>query len=759
MSKINHILQNSPRDIPILQATFGLERESLRINSDTHKLAQSPHPECLGSRDFHPYIQTDYSEPQIELITPIASSTAEALRFLQAITDVAQRSLDHAEYLWPLSMPPQLTEEEIDIAHLNDDFEYRYREYLADVYGKILQSMSGIHYNIELGKDLVQLLFAESGYSSLTAFRNALHLKLAQNFLRYQWLLTYLYGASPLAEPGFLKEKLEKPVRSIRNSHLGYINHDDIKVSYDSLERYVTDIESCVADGRLIAEKEFYSAVRLRGSKHNRDYLTQGVTYLEFRCFDLNPYSPVGIDQETLDTVHLFSLALLWLDSLEQVDAELAQAQELNDRIALSHPLEKLPDDAPLAEITEAMQAVITHFQLPSYYQELLEKLCRQIDSPALTVAGKLYQEAEQDSLALFGQKKGLEHHAYAWQNHYALKGYETMELSTQMLLFDAVQKGIHFDILDEADQFIKLWHGMHFEYVKNGNMTAKDNYVVPLAMANKTVTKKILREAGFPVPGGAEFSDKDSALRYYKHIQDKAVVIKPKSTNFGLGISIFKEAVSLEAYEKALNIAFAEDSAVLVEEYIAGIEYRFFVLDGQCEAVLLRVAANVVGDGRHTVRQLIDRKNTNPLRGQDHRSPLEIIQLGEVEKLMLEQQGYSPDSVLPKDVKVYLRRNSNVSTGGDSIDCTESMDKSYKELAAAMAKAMGAWVCGVDLIIPDKEKPSTAKQPRCTCIELNFNPSMYMHTYCHEGPGQAITPKILAKLFPEVSVSSDGKN
>ena len=114
--------------------------------------------------------------------------------------------------------------------------------------------------------------------------------------------------------------------------------------------------------------------------------------------------------------------------------------------------------------------------------------------------------------------------------------------------------------------------------------------------------------------------------------------MVKPKSTNFGLGISIFKDGVSLEDYEKALDIAFSEDNSVLVEVFIAGTEYRFFVLDGVCEAVLLRVAANVVGDGKHSIRQLVAIKNSNPLRGRDHRSPLEIIDLGDIELLMLQQ-------------------------------------------------------------------------------------------------------------------------
>ncbi|MCS4488791.1 hypothetical protein [Streptococcus sciuri] len=117
----------------------------------------------------------------------------------------------------------------------------------------------------------------------------------------------------------------------------------------------------------------------------------------------------------------------------------------------------------------------------------------------------------------------------------------------------------------------------------------------------------------------------------------------------------------------------------------------------------------------------------------------------------MLTQQGYSPDSVLEAGVRVELRRNSNISTGGDSIDVTESMEDSYKQLASQMASTLGAWVCGVDLIIPDMTKKASKEKPHCTCIELNFNPSMYMHTYCQEGPGQIITLKILEGLFPEI--------
>ena len=104
-----------------------------------------------------------------------------------------------------------------------------------------------------------------------------------------------------------------------------------------------------------------------------------------------------------------------------------------------------------------------------------------------------------------------------------------------------------------------------------------------------------------------------------------------------------------MDNYKKALEIAFAEDTAVLVEEFYPRNRIPFLHSDGRCESVLLRVAANVVGDGKHTIRELVAQKNANPLRGRDHRSPLEIIKLGDIEQLMLTQQGYAPDDILPE--------------------------------------------------------------------------------------------------------------
>src|SRR5699024_436347 len=285
----------------------------------------------------------------------------------------------------------------------------------------------------------------------------------------------------------------------------------------------------------------------------------------------------------------------------------------------------------------------------------------------------------------------------------------------------------------------------------RNGNMTSKDTTISHFIMENKTVTKKILADAGFNVPGGGEYHSIKEAMGNYLKYKDQPIVVKPKSTNYVIGISVFKKFPSKESYKEALEIAFKEDDTVLVEEFIAGTEYRFFVLNDEVGAVLLRVPANVTGNGQQTISELIDEKNDDPLRGENHRAPLAYIEKGEIETLMLKEQGLTFESVPEEGQTVYLRENSNISTGGDSIDFTDEMNESYNAIAVGIAKALDVKVTGIDLIIPDYKVPSTKENPGYSCIEANFNPAMNMHAYVTKGEGRRLSKGILEMLFPEL--------
>ncbi|MDA9471266.1 bifunctional glutamate--cysteine ligase GshA/glutathione synthetase GshB [Enterococcus sp. 5H] len=753
--KFRSLLQQKNVRPYTMTARFGLEKESQRTTFNG-QLATTDHPEVLGNRSYHPYIQTDFSETQMELITPVANSINEMMRYLAAIHDVAQRSMNKQEMLWPLSMPPKLPlrDEDIKIAKLEQFEGVLYRRYLAKEYGKRKQMVSGIHFNFEFSIELVQQLFAaQAEYQTIEEFKNILYMKVARNYLRYRWLITYLFGASPVSEMGYFTEhedRPKEPVRSIRNSSFGYKNNEEVKVSYESLQQYIDDIHRMVENGILSEEKEFYSAVRMRGGKQMSDLPKTGIRYIELRNLDLNPFAPLGVDEDSLEFIHLFMLFLLWTDEKEAPNDWVATGEFLNEQVALGHPYAQVKmiaeGDRIFAEMDEMIEA-LGLFRA----QKIVEIHRSQLRTPDLTVAGKMWTIIESNSNHELGIIFGKEYQGMAFERPYQLAGFRNMELSTQLLLFDAIQKGVEVEILDEKEQFLKLKHKNHVEYVKNANMTSKDSYIVPLIMENKTVTKKVLAEAGFTVPGGDEFTSMEQAEQAYVKYSEQAFVVKPKTTNYGVGITIFKEGASLADYTEALKIAFKEDSAVLIEEFLPGTEYRFFVLDDQVRAILLRIPANVVGDGVRSIEALVAEKNLNPLRGTHHRSPLEVIQLGDLERLMLKEQNLLTTSVPAKDQIVYLRENSNISTGGDSIDVTDHFDESYKTIAVEAVQALGAKICGIDLIIPDKSVIGTKNSQTYGIIEANFNPAMHMHAYPHSGQGRHLTMDVLKMLYPEL--------
>jgi len=761
---VSSLIKEKQLETLFLQGSFGLEKEGLRTD-DQERLTMSDHPHVLGDRGHHPYVQTDFSEAQPELVTPPMPSVAEMFEWLEAIHDVFHRSMAEDEYLWPDSMPNILPEEEeIPIIRVNDPDAISYRKKLAKRYGKKKQTISGSHFNFSFSDAFIKALFAaQDEFTDMTAFKNDLYVKLAGNFLKYEWVLLYLFGASPYAEETFYDSvsarHLERPtdyVRSVRNSAFGYHNHDDVVVRYDSVKNYVEDIEHYVATNHLSEEREFYGNARLRGQGENlREMLKNGVDYIEIRSLDLNPLDRLGLSYEQGVFYHLFFLLMTWKETTATTD-DILEGQERNLKTSVESPFAESAFKEDALALLAEMEAMVQALAIDSTYLDLVEKAKEKFEQPETTLAARVATSIEEKGYLEHNRELGLKYKNYSLERPYLLHGFDDMEHSTQLVIYDALQLGIKMEILDRADHFLKLTHKGHTEYVRNGNMTSKDTQISYFTMENKTVTKKILSAHDYEVPQGGEYQSKEAALGNFEQYQDMPIVVKPKSTNYGLGISIFKETPSRESFEEALDIAFGEDDAVLIEEFVAGTEYRFFVLDGKVGAVLLRIPANVVGDGNSTISQLIDEKNKDPIRGEEHRAPMSIIQKGDIEALMLKEQGYSFDAVPEEGEQVFLRENSNISTGGDSIDFTDKMHESYNAVAVGIAEALEVNVTGIDLIIPDYENPSTKEQPGYSCIEANFNPAMNMHAYVTEGKGRRLSENILAMLFPELTDTTD---
>ena len=745
-----------------LEGLFGLEKENIRVDQ-AGNLAQTPHPKVFGNKLKHPYITTDFSESQVEMITPPLPEIGQAIGFLETIHDVVSLELKD-EYLWPQSIPPILPcDKHIPIAQYGEDGKEarEYREFLAQKYGPKNQLFSGIHFNFSYSDKLLELLYQKAKTSvSFDDFKDDVYLKTARQMLRLRWLYILLYGDSPVVDPSFELQckmapyPIEKNViaLSIRNSCFGYQNFDDLFPDYSSVANYKSSIDQMIKDEKIAAAKELYSPVRPKFIR-NPDH----ISYLEFRFVDIDPLTKAGISPEALRFLHALALYGLLTDEPDDFDPEAqTEANRYHTGVAL-YGLNTAPyvvdEDGERYHIWHKAETIIKdipelfgRFEIdnPEYINSLRQAI-ELIKNPRERKVYEVLKGIVKMGYIPYHVEKAKQYLNESRNKNYNFWGLEGMELSTQLLLREAVKRGVSFEILDQKENFVRFQKDGKVQYVKQATKTSLDNYASILAMENKLVTKKILEENQIRVPKGNEYTNAEDAKADFLIHQGKPVVIKPNQTNFGLGITILKENTDEQTYRRAIEIAFEHDTTILIEEFISGKEFRFFVIGDEVVGILHRVPANVTGDGTKTVSELVELKNQDPLRGKGYRTPLEKIQLGEAEAMFLKQQNKDFSTVPASGETVYLRENSNISTGGDSIDFTDDIPESYKQIAIRAARALNVMITGLDMIIPDVS--AEANEDNYAIIELNFNPAIHIHCHPFKGKNRKLNEKLMDAL------------
>lgn len=752
----------------LMEGQFGIERECLRVNPDG-SLALSPHPTAFGEKQYNPYITTDFSESQIEMITPTFKTLAQAHQFLSTLYDIVSVEVGE-ELLWPQSMPCLIKpNQEIPIALFSDSEEGQklttYRQSLLKKYGGKRQLISGLHYNFSFSDTLLWKLYeAQQEYFNFRLFKDSIYLKVVRNYIRYRWLLIYLLGASPIVDESYCSECTvssnevapnsfsRSGAISFRNSLCGYQNKQPIYVDYTSAIAYVNSLKTYIESGEISSFKEFYSPIRLKAIRPNEllDSLVEdGIEYLEIRSIDLNPFSKEGITLDDLYFIQLFVLFLLdeeesndpnWQEEANENEKRVA-VSGLDDELMLVYHGDEISLKTLATRILEKLGLINETYGLNQAL--ILTRKQEEIKDPNLTLSAKMMKMVQETDYLSANLALAKMYKNEAGDAPFQLPGFEDLELSTQILMKEAIKRGVKFEVLDRAENFIKLSKGQRSEFVKQATKTSLDSYITVLAMENKQVTKEILKDHQIKVPAGALYQTIEKAQSEYSHYKNQAIVVKPKSTNFGIGISIFEAGVSELDYYKALKLAFSHDVEVIVEEFVPGKEYRFLVIEDEVVGILHRVPANVIGDGKHSITELIELKNQNPLRGYNYRRPLEKIKLDEVAITFLQEQGYTQESIVPLNEQVFLRENSNISTGGDSIDMTDDIHDYFKKVACEAAKAIGAKICGVDMMIEDFKDPESSY----SIIELNFNPAIHIHTYPFIGKKREAALSILKAL------------
>ncbi len=438
----------------IAKGTIGIEREALRLCSK--KISSKPHPTALGSALLNKYITTDFSEAQIELISPPKINDS-ILFCLENIHHFTSNKIGD-ETLWPFSIPPTYLEpNEVGIANYGSSNVARlkslYRKGLSNRYGKIMQTISGIHFNYS---------FPETYWDSYNLSsklkikkREEVYFRVLRNIKRNNWIILFLFGCSPVvgknlidgSVKGFIslnKSDYYLPfATSLRMSDLGYKNSGQLSlnISYDSLEKYISTLRLAtqkkssdfskigigiddlqqINSNLLQIEDEYYSVCRPKSKvqsniRPSSKLEVNGVDYIELRSLDINPFCRTGIDQETLNFLEVFLIYCSQCSNKVLKKSEIAEIEKndlLVSRKGRKPGLKLLRNNSLVTLKSWAEEIIDEMFGLASIldddgdkYSKSISKYFDQIKDPKTTISSKLIDQLATKNITFneFGQ-------------------------------------------------------------------------------------------------------------------------------------------------------------------------------------------------------------------------------------------------------------------------------------------------------------------------------------------------------------------
>ena len=294
----------------------------------------------------------------------------------------------------------------------------------------------------------------------------------------------------------------------------------------------------------------------------------------------------------------------------------------------------------------------------------------------------------------------------------------------------------------------VQLGHGVHGKRIQ-ATVTSETRQIAVEIASDKDETNTILADLGLPVAQQRLVYDPEDAVRAAEKI-GFPVVVKPLNANHGRGVSI--ELTDADAIESAFAQAREHSRGVLVESFISGFDHRLLVVNGELVAASQRVPGHVVGDGKLTIEELVDRVNQDPRRGIGHEKVLTRLALDHQAQRLLKARGLTRESVPERDDVVYLRSTGNLSTGGTAVDVTDDVHPDNREMAVRAARAIGLDVAGIDFLTTDVSR--SYKDTGGAICEVNAAPGFRMHVSPSEGKPRDAAGKVMDMLFPPGSPS-----
>ncbi|HEX4129179.1 MAG TPA: acetate--CoA ligase family protein [Pirellulales bacterium] len=310
---------------------------------------------------------------------------------------------------------------------------------------------------------------------------------------------------------------------------------------------------------------------------------------------------------------------------------------------------------------------------------------------------------------------------------------------STRAIVRAARGRGIPVRRLNTGS-FVQLGHGRNQRRVRTAE-TDRTGAVAEAIASDKELTKQLLAAVGVPVPAGRAVENAGDAWEVAQDI-GVPVVVKPRDGNHGRGV--FTGLTSREQVESAYAHAAEEGDGVIVERFAPGAEHRLLVVDGKFVAGTRGDPAVVTGDGASTIRQLVDTQlNSDPRRGDTDDCPLAPVSFDSVAQLLLEQRGYTPDSIPPAGEQLVIQYNGNL-----AIDVTDEVHPEVAARVVDAARVVGLDVAGIDVVACDISRP--LEEQGGVIVEVNAGPGLHMHLYPSVGKPRPVGEAIVASLYPE---------
>ena len=313
---------------------------------------------------------------------------------------------------------------------------------------------------------------------------------------------------------------------------------------------------------------------------------------------------------------------------------------------------------------------------------------------------------------------------------------------STGAIVDAAVARGIPYRRLTDGS-LVQFGWGARQRRIQAAETDSTSAIAESIAQ-DKDLTKKLLHAAGVPVPLGRPVTSVEEAWAFALSI-GLPVVVKPRDGNQGKGVTV--NVTERQAFDAAYLTA-ERYGQVMVEKYLSGHDYRLLVVGHRLVAAARREPPLVVGDGVHTVRQLVDQVNADPRRGTGHATSLTRIRFDDIAIGRLHAQGLQPESVPEKGRRVVLRNNANLSTGGTATDVTDEVHPEVAARAVAAARMVGVDICGVDVVCESVQRP--LEEQNGGVVELNAAPGLRMHISPSYGKGRDVGQAVIDIMFPE---------